>query len=144
MNIRDERGRLRLGVIAYILAVAVLGIVATAWAIGPWDVSSDQAMGGAKIDDDYVAGSVALSDTEADFTLPRAGDPYLVCSYGNDAYLRCGSAPVAATTSAGGYSIRVPSGGCIGPIRLTGPVCSHIAASPTGHIVFHWINPMLR
>uniref|UniRef100_A0A6H1ZF78 Uncharacterized protein n=2 Tax=viral metagenome TaxID=1070528 RepID=A0A6H1ZF78_9ZZZZ len=142
--VRGKRGRLRFGVIAYVLAVAILCVVGVAWAIGPWQESAAQAQGGAKIDDDYAAGSVALNAAEADFTLPRAGDPYLVCSYGNDAYILCGTAPVAATTAAGGYSIRVPSGGCIGPIRLTGPVCSHIAGTTTGHIVFHWINPVLR
>ena len=93
-----------------------------------------------KLDDDYVAGSIALSNSEQDYTLPTTTEGYVmyttVCAYGNEAYLRCGTAPVAATTSAGGYTFRVPEGVCKGPYRLTGPVCSHIAPSAAGHIVF--------
>lgn len=147
--VRGRDGRLRYGVLVYALAVLLGSLLGAAWAAGMGDSGPDYGVQAAnrmgevfasKLDDDRVTGSVALSNVEADYTLPETTEGTImytmVCAYGNDAYLRCGAAPVAATTAAGGYTFRVADGQCLGPLRLTGPVCSHIATAAVGHIVF--------
>jgi len=95
----------------------------------------------AAIDDDLVAGSINLAASSTSYTLPAAGDAYMVCARGNRAYVECGTA-VTVTTSAGGYVFSVPDGACVGPLRLTGPDCAHIASSAVGQIEFiRFVSP---
>ncbi len=118
---------------------SVIGLIATlllgAVLLGGAVLTVEQYRQGVLIDDDLVTGSVALSGTSAQYTLPKIRDPYLICAIGNAAYVECGSAPVV-TTSAGGYTFVIPEGTCLGPFRLKGPKCAHIAASATGQIIF--------
>lgn len=146
---RHNDGRVRLALVCVATAVLVAGVIGALSAAGlgagpDYGVQATYRMGevyASPVDDDRTTGSVALDSSEQDYTLPSvtngASMMYTeICAYGNDAYILCGEAPVAATTAAGGYAFRVAAGTCWGPRRLTGPVCSHIATSAAGHIVF--------
>ncbi len=85
------------------------------------------------LDDDYTAGSIALTASSADFTLPHAGGAYVVCAIGNTAYIECGSSPTVAI-AADGFTFVVAEGSCIGPMRLAGTKCAAIAATAAGYI----------
>ncbi len=140
MKLRDESGRIRIGaVVAMVLALLALAGIVLAGAV---EIRSAQAYAGASIDDDLVTGTIDLDSTEADYVLPDAGHPYVICARGNRAFVTCGAAP-AATTAAGGYTFSVPDGACVGPFRLTGPNCSHIATVAIGQIEFIHIDPSL-
>ena len=119
-----------------IKVLAVVGILALATLVMGAGIITKRDMGDpVLLDDDLVTGSIALSNSSAQYTLPFVQDAYVVCSYGNDAYVECGTNPTV-TTSAGGYTFRVPSGACLGPMVLAGPKCAHIASTATGHVVF--------
>ena len=85
------------------------------------------------LDDDYTAGSIALTATSAQFTLPTAGGAYVVCAVGNTAYVECGSDPTVVI-AADGFTFVVSEGSCVGPMRLAGTKCAAKAATTAGYI----------
>lgn len=126
-----------------ILFLALLALVCgLALAASP-ERESALAFAGALLDDDATAGTINLAASSAQYTLPAAYDPYIICAHVNRAYVLCGANPTAAAT-AGSYTFSVPAGACLGPIRLTGPKCAHIAASAAGQIEFLHINTNLH
>jgi hypothetical protein len=140
MELRNKDGRIRVRVLVF--ALVVLMAVAGAVIAGTWETRMAQAQGGSLLDDDLVTGTIDLAAASADYTLPRPGDPYIVCARGNRAFVECGSTPTV-TTAAGGYVFSVPDGTCLGPFRLSGPKCAHIATSAVGQIEFLHLDPGL-
>jgi hypothetical protein len=128
-----------------IILIAIIALMITAIAVaGVWETSSAQAYAGAYLDDSTATGTINLAASSTQYTLPgRPGlSKYVICARGNRAFIRCGDNPTA-TTSAGGYVFSVPDSACLGPLRLKGPKCAHIASSATGQVEFLHINPEL-
>jgi len=96
---------------------------------------------GARLNDDLLTGTINLAAASAQYVLENAGDPYIICARGNRAYVECGAAGVVVIAAAGGYTFSVPDGACIGPVRLAGPNCAHIAVGAVGQIEFLHIEP---
>ena len=141
---KRNSGRVLVGVGLLCVLGALLVAVGVAFAA---DMGQDKVwrlgeVFSSKLDDDLITGTVNLAASSAQYTLPKAGDPYLVCAHGNRAFVLCGSNPTAVAT-AGSYTFSVPSGSCLGPLRLTGPKCAHIAATATGQIEFLRFDPSL-
>ena len=90
---------------------------------------------GMYLDDVTIACSVATTSSSAQYTLPAAGDYYILAAVGATAYLEGGSNPTV-TATAGGFAIVVPEGQVIGPVRLKGPKIAHITTGVTGKLVF--------
>lgn len=136
-------GRIKVGVLVVGL-VAALAFALAALA-GTWETKSAQAYAGAYLDDDYVAGTIDLASSSAQYTLPgkKGKSAYVVCARGNRAFIECGSDPTV-TTSAGGYTFSVPDGACLGPLRLISAKCAHIAATAFGQVEFLHIDSTLR
>ena len=93
------------------------------------------------LDDDDVASALGIPAVSAQYVLPVAGDPYVICTQGNQAFVECGAPGVVVTMLAGGYVLSVPAGTCRGPYRLTGPNCAYIGNAAIGVIEFHHIVP---
>lgn len=129
--------------IRVLLFVFLLLFVAAA-TMGSGVVTRKDAASAVILDDDLVTGSVTVTDTSAQYTLPDVRDPYVVCAIGTSVYVECGSAPTV-TTSAGGYTFVIPESVCLGPMVLKGPKCAHIAtATVTGAaVVFMHFDPSL-
>lgn len=128
----------------YSLGILILLASATAYATSIWEKQSAQAYAGAKLDDDLVTGTIDLAATSAQYTLPGTvgRSAYMICARGNRAYILCGASPTVAAT-AGSYTFSVPDGSCVGPLRLTGPKCAHIAATAAGQVEFLHIDSRL-
>lgn len=115
-------------------AVANLADIETEILKNPWS----------KLDDDETANCVAITNASVDYDFSStmtgwtAGDWICMSADGNMAYLNCGAAPTA-TTSIGGFSIKIPSGAsrCR---RLTGPVCAVIGTTTAGTICFEHLD----
>lgn len=118
----------------YIVGILILLVGVVTYA-GKWETRSAQSFGGAVLDDDLVTGTIDLAATSAQYTLPKQYDPYIICAHTKRAFVLCGADPTSATT-AGSYAFSIPANGCIGPIRLKGPKCAHIAATAAGQIEF--------
>ena len=93
------------------------------------------------LDDDLITGTIAIGAASAQYVLPTAGDPYIICARGNRAFVECGAVGVVAVAAAGGYTFSVPDGACIGPVRLTGPNCAFLGLAAVGEIEFLHIVP---
>ncbi len=81
--------------------------------------------------------SIALSTTAQTYTLPQNGGRYLIQAIGNTAYLRWDGG--TATTSVGGFTYPVASGGYI-EIDIEADEVSFIASSASGSITFLWLR----
>lgn len=140
---KTNDGRIRVGIL--VVGVAVVLAFALVALAGTWETKSAQAYAGAFLDDDYVAGTIDLGSSSAQYTLPgkKGKSAYVVCARGNRAFIECGTNPVV-TTSAGGYTFSVPDGACLGPLRLMSTKCAHIAATAFGQVEFLHIDSTLR
>lgn len=116
-----------------VIAVVMLLCISIGAFASIWRNKSAQAFGGAQLDGDLGA-SIDLAATSAQYTLPDSQDPYQICVWGNRAYIICGANPTA-TTSAGGYTFSLENA-CIGPMRINGAKCAHIASSANGQVEF--------
>ena len=103
-------------------------------------VTREQVSTAVAIDDDLVTGTIALTASSVQYTLPQRGDPYMICANGNTAFVECGTNPTVAT-GAGNYTFFVPEGGCIGPVVLRSMKCAQIASSAAGQIVNIHFDP---
>jgi hypothetical protein len=82
---------------------------------------------------------VAITASDADFTLSTVSDYFDVCSYGNTAYVACDAAtPAVSTTVGSGFSFAVADGQCK-KMKITEAVCAVIGSSAAGFICF---NPL--
>lgn len=92
--------------------------------------------------DQSITNCVALSETSAQYTLPRMGDYYYVESLGNTAFLLSGANPTA-TAAINGHFAFVADGAILGPIRLSGAKVAYIGdvgAGTIGQVCFIWLK----
>ncbi len=87
----------------------------------------------ASSDDDCTTCCAALTNASVNHNV-TGGHYYTVTANGNTAYLLCGAAPTA-TTAVNGHFTVIPAGQSR-KIRLTGPICAHIATVTAGSICF--------
>jgi len=107
-------------------------------------VTTDAAgtvIGSAKADDDQTDNCTALTTSSQQYTLPDAGDEYIISVTGNTASVLCGSNPTA-TTSANGHFIKIPDGAAV-RLTLDSTKCAFIAGTATGEICFVHLNDSL-
>lgn len=126
-----------------IIGAVVLLIALTAWATSTYENKSASAFAGACVDGSTKSATLTAptgSSTTIDIT---NGAAYELTASGGDVYIACDDGTPTATTSAGGYAIRVPAGMTRGPYRFrnaTGNAaadkCAYIAATSSVTIEF--------
>lgn len=89
-----------------------------------------------QIDADGVGQCVAITDTDADFTLPTGSDFFRVCSYGNVSYINCAAATPAVDHVVGQFSIAIAEGQCH-DFKITESTCAVIGVATAGFVCFY-------
>jgi len=89
-----------------------------------------------QVDADNTSQCVAITASDADFTLPTGSNYFRICSYGNTAYLNCADSTPAVDHTVGSFSIAVADGQCH-EFRITETTCAVIGVSAAGFVCFY-------
>lgn len=91
-------------------------------------------------DADTETDCVSITNADVDKTLSTVSDSFLVCAYGNTAYISCADAAPSVTTTVGQFFTAVADGQCK-EMTIQEDICAVIGSSTAGFICF---NPMSR
>ena len=106
-------------IFSILIAVFALAVYAADYPLFPKSIDSD------------TTNCKALSETSAQYTLPRAGTYYYVLARGNTAYILGGSNPTA-TAAVNGHFAAISDGAILGPIRFTSAKIAYIGDTGAG------------